>query len=86
MGFVILPRGILATKRFSNRSDKKLSRLARLESLALHSPLSLSPRVRKAELGQAKRIVLNKKREPPHACLYISTFREFPKRGSSFKD
>jgi hypothetical protein len=83
MGFVILPRGSLATKRFSNRSDKKLSRLA---SLALHSPLSLSPRVRKAELGQAKRIVLNKKREPPHACLYISTFREFPKRGSFFKD
>jgi hypothetical protein len=66
MGFVILPRGILATKRFSNRSDKKLSRLARLESLALRSPLSLSPR-QESELGQAKRIALNKKREPPHA-------------------
>ena len=35
MGFVILPRGILGTKRFSNISKKKLSRLARLESLTL---------------------------------------------------
>ena len=37
MGFVILPRGILGTKRFSNISKKTLSRLARLESLTLRS-------------------------------------------------
>jgi len=42
MGFVILPRGILGTKRFSNISKKTLSRLARLESLTLRFSWVLS--------------------------------------------